>query len=82
MDQLDIEIAAYNRMREHLEANHNREWVVIHDEELIGTYEDFQDAAKTAVKRFGRGPCLIRQVGRPPRTLPASIWARRVYADG
>ena len=41
MDQLDIEIAAYNRMREHPEANHYLEWAVIHDEELIGTYEGF-----------------------------------------
>ena len=38
MDQLDIEIAAYNRMRDYLEANHKGEWVIIHDEELIGAY--------------------------------------------
>ena len=81
-DPLDREIAAYNRMREYLEANHHWEWVVIHNEELVGTYTDFQEAAKTAVKRFGREGCLLRQVGKPPFTLPASLWARRVYADG
>ena len=79
---LDREIATYNRMREYLEANHHWEWVVIHGEELVGTYTDFQEAAKTAVKRFGREGCLLRQVGKPPFTLPASLWARRVYADG
>ena len=78
MDQLDIEIAAYNRMREYLETNHHLEWAIIHKEELIGTYQDFQDAAKVAVKRFGRGPYLIRQVGAPPFRLPASVWSRRV----
>ena len=76
---LDTEIATYNRMREYLEANHHWEWVVIHGEELIGTYTDFQVAAKTAVKRFGRGPFLLRQVAWPPARLPASVWTRRVY---
>ena len=42
MDQLDIEIAAYNRMRDFLESNHKGEWVIIHNEELAGTYKDFQ----------------------------------------
>ena len=70
MDQLDVEIAAYNRMRDYLEANHKGEWVIIHNEELAGTYKDFQDAAKTAVKRFGRGPYHIRQVGDFPRSIP------------
>lgn len=79
MGQLDGEIETYNRMREELEANHRWEWVVIHGEELVGIFEDFQVAAKTAVKRFGREPFLLRQVGRGQRTLPASVWGRRVY---
>ena len=78
MGKLDVEIAAYEGMQEYLETNHHLEWAVIHKEELIGTYQDFQDAAKVAVKRFGRGPYLIRQVGAPPRMLPASVWSRRV----
>ena len=76
---LDAEIATYNRMREYLEANHHWEWVVIHGEELIGTYTDFQVAADTAVRRFGRGPFLLRQVAWPPPSLPASVWTRRIY---
>ena len=76
MGQLDREIATYNRLREYLEANHHWEWVVIHGEELVGTYADFQEAAKTAVKRFGREPFLLRQVGKPPFALPASVLYR------
>lgn len=72
MDQLDREIAAYERVQESLEAEHLGEWVVFHDEELFGCYADFQEAAADAVHNFGRGPYLIRQVGRaadapPPR---------------
>ena len=78
---LDGEIAAYNAMRFELERDHLYEWVVFHDEQLIGAYEDFQDAAAQAVRKFGRGPYLIRQVGAPPRTLPASLMYRRVSAD-
>ena len=80
-DVLDREIAAFNAMRDELERDHLYEWVVFHDEQLINTYEDFQDAAAEAVRRFGRGPYLFRQVGAPPLTLPASVTYRRVSAD-
>ena len=80
-DVLDREIAAFNAMRDELERDHLYEWVVFHDEQLINTYEDFQDAAAEAVRRFGRGPYLIRQVGAPPLTLPASVMYSRVSAD-
>lgn len=70
---LEKEIAVYEKIRDRLEAEHHRKWVVIHGEQLVGTYEDFEDAAADAVKRFGRGPYLIRQVGAPPVTLPASV---------
>ena len=79
MGQLDVEIATYNRMWEHLETNHHLEWVVIHGEELVGTFDDFQVAADTAVRRFGRGPYLIRQVGRGRRTLPGAAVAQWIY---
>jgi hypothetical protein len=48
---------------------------------LEGRFESFDEAAKTAVHRFGRGPYLIRQVGAGPITLPASVMYRPVYAD-
>lgn len=80
-DPLDREIAAYNRMREYLEANHHWEWVIIHNEELVGTYTDFQVAADTAVRRFGEEPFLLRRVAWPPPSLPASVLYRPLY-DG
>ena len=70
MALLSQEIAAYDRMRNVLEMDHFGKWVVVHDEELVGTYEDFQDAAEEAIRRFGRGPYLIRRVGEGPVTLP------------
>lgn len=78
---LNENIAAYDKMRDFLEIEHFGKWVVFYGEELAGTYDDFQDAAAETVKRFGRGPYLIRQVGRPPLRLPASVQYRRIYAD-
>ena len=82
MGVLEREIAAFEKMRDFLEREHLYQWVVIHDEELAGTYDDFQDAAADATRRYGRGPYLIRQVGAPPATLPASVLFGPVtYAD-
>ena len=70
---LQTEIRAYDHMRNHLESDFFGKWVVVRDEELVGTYETFEDAAEVAIQRFGRGPYLIRQVGAPPVTLPGSV---------
>lgn len=73
MADLDTEIVAFETMRSDLAAHHMGEWVLIHDEKLIGTFRAFDDAAQEAVKMFGRGPYLIRQIGAPPISLPASL---------
>ncbi len=82
MATLKTEIAAYERMRDDLELEHFGEWVVVHDEKLVGAYESFEHAADDAVQRFGRGPYLIRRVGAPPLVLPASLKYRPVHAGG
>jgi len=73
MAELDIEISAYDSMREQLEAEHMGKWVLLHDRQLVGVYDSFDKAAEDAVKRFGGGPYLIRQVGAQAITLPASV---------
>ena len=80
MAQLAKDIEAYDRIRDDLEAKHDGEWVVIHDQQLVGTFLSLQAAAELAVQRFGRGPYLIRQVGQKPFTLSASVLYRPVYA--
>lgn len=73
MADVDKEIAAYGNMQAELESKHTGKWVLIKDAALIGVYDSFEATAEDAVKRFGRGPYLIRQVGAPPITLPASV---------
>jgi hypothetical protein len=70
MSNLDVEIAAYGAKREELEASHMGKWVLVHERELIGIFDSFQAAAEDAVRKFGRGPYLIRQVPLPPLAYP------------
>lgn len=70
---IDTEIAAYDAMKDQLEATCLDRWVVIHGGIVAGVFDDFQKAATDAVARFGRGPYLIRLVGQKPMVLPASV---------
>lgn len=79
MAELKDEIAAYEKMRADLEAAHLGKFVVVHDRAVIGTYDSFDAAAREAVHRFGRGPYLIRQIGAPPITLPASVMYHPIH---
>lgn len=65
MSVLGEDIAAFERMRAQLEADHPRAWVVFYRGVFIDAYPDFQAAAADAVDRFEQGPYLIRQVGAP-----------------
>ena len=73
MAELNEEIAAYDAMRQELEAHYMGKWVLVHDRKLVAVYDSFETVAEEAVRRFERGPYLIRQVGAPPVTLPASV---------
>jgi hypothetical protein len=80
MAEIDNEIHAYEAMREKLETEHMGKWVLVRQEKLIGVYDSVDAAAEDAVRQFGRGPYLIRQIGAPPVTLPASVMYSRTHA--
>ena len=81
MADLDTELEAYERMRPDLEVKHTGKWVLLHNGQLIKVFDDFEATAEEAVRRFGRGPYLIRQVAAPPVTLPASVMYPLQHAD-
>jgi Family of unknown function (DUF5678) len=70
---VQTEIAAYTKMQVELESKYMGKWVLFHNQALVSVYETFEEAAREAVLKFGRGPYLIRQVGASPITLPASL---------
>ena len=73
MPHIETEISAYDEMRESLERDQMGKWVLVRDRNLVGIFDTFDAAAEDAVKKFGSGPYLIRQVGAPPVSLPASV---------
>jgi hypothetical protein len=73
MADLKDDIAAYQAMRADLESRALGQWALFYNKELIDVFESFEKAANDAVRKFGRGPYLIRQIGAAPATLPASV---------
>ncbi len=71
MSELDQELRTYASMKVDLEEHHMGKWVVIHDGELVDAFDTLDAAATEAVRRFGRGLYLIRQVGALAVSLPA-----------
>ena len=78
---LSRESALYEPRKAEYERVHHWEWVIIHGDEVVGSYSDFQVAAEIAVDRFGRGAYILRQIGVPKPTLPASVLVHPIYAD-
>lgn len=79
MADLKTEIAAFEAARSELEASHLGKWVLFHDSSLVGLYDDFDLVAADAVRKFGRGPYLIRQIGAGMVTLPMSVLCRPIH---
>jgi hypothetical protein len=81
MANLTDEIKAYETARADLEARFLGRWVLFHERQLVDTFDCFENAADNAVRRFGRGPYLIRQVGAGSVTLPVSVLYNPVHAE-
>ncbi|HEX3069366.1 MAG TPA: hypothetical protein VHX14_12415 [Thermoanaerobaculia bacterium] len=77
MNALETEIQAYEEKLPELERVYLGKFVVFRGDEFVGAWDTINAAAAQAVARFGRGPYLIRQVGAPPSTLPASVLFRQ-----
>lgn len=82
MGVLQKDIAAFESMRQALESQHLRQWVVFFHGQFEGVFPDFESAAESAVERFDRGPYLIRQVGAGPVQLPGGMIFQPSHAHG
>lgn len=79
-DALDQEITAFEQLKPSLIEHHLGKYVVIKNGQLQGSFDSFNNAAEESVKRFGKGPFLIRQVGNRPAPIPASVAYRVIHA--
>ena len=80
-EALQRNIREFNAKSEWLERTHSTKWVIFHDACFVDAFDTFDTAAREAVRRFGTGPYLIRQVGRQATMrVPASVAFRPVHA--
>lgn len=76
LDPLDLEIQAFEDMRDELEAHHHGRWVVFTNGHFWRreSFKTFQDASRAAREAFGSREVLIREVGAPQEVrLPSSL---------
>lgn len=70
---LEVELATLEKRRKHLEQEHAGKFVLIHANDVVGTYDDFEKAADEGLRQFGREPFLIRQIGQEALSLPVAV---------
>ena len=56
MPKLTADIAAFDRMKPRLEAEHMHAWVVFHGGEFIRAFDDFEAAATFTIERYDDHP--------------------------
>lgn len=59
---LEKELATYAKLKSELIKTHEGKFVLIHAEELCGTYDTAENAYSEGVKRFGQGLFLIKKI--------------------
>jgi hypothetical protein len=70
---LEEEMAYYNQHREEFLSKYEWKYLLIKGSELLGTFNDAQEAYREGLRRFGNVPFLIKSVLREERVqqIPA-----------
>ena len=68
-DLLKKNLAAYETVREQLEAKHLGRTALIHQGEVVDIYNDSGDAYKVGCDNYGLGNFTIQVIGEPPNSL-------------
>ncbi len=61
--------AAYNAIKEEMEAEHFGRAALLHDGEVVEIYNDSGDAYAIGCEKFGLGNFSIEKIGKPPISL-------------
>lgn len=67
--QLEKNRAAYNAIKEEMEAEHFGRAALLHDGEIVEIYNDSGDAYAIGCEKFGLGNFSIENIGEPPISL-------------
>ena len=69
MEPLAKELASFERHRDELLGSAPNKYVLIHDEEVVGTYESESDAINEGYRKFGNVPFLVKHIVLTERPL-------------
>ena len=70
---LKTETAYYDEHAEELLLTYPNRYLLIHGDQLIGDYERHSEAVGDGVRRYGRGPFLVRRTGDKQLVFTARI---------
>jgi hypothetical protein len=59
---LDTEMKTYEQHRDHLIAEHEGKYVLIHKDQVAGTFHCEMDAIDQGSRQFGHVPFLVKQI--------------------
>jgi len=59
---LERELEFYKRMKPEWLQHYKGQFVLVKDEQLLGTFTKFEEAFEAGIKRLGNEPFLIKQV--------------------
>ncbi|HEX4146209.1 MAG TPA: hypothetical protein VHY91_22095 [Pirellulales bacterium] len=62
VESLKTELETYNRNKERLVSQSEGKFVVIHDGDIAGVWDTYEDALQAAYEKFGLKPFLVKQV--------------------
>jgi hypothetical protein len=68
-EELATELATFEAHRDELVGIAANKYVLIHGEEIVGTYESERDAINEGYRRFGNVPFLVKHVELTDRPL-------------
>lgn len=75
LETLSKELKTFEKNKADLQKNHPGKFVLIVGDDVIGTYDTFNNAADEALRRYGDGEYMIRPVsGDCPELSPTVIY--------
>lgn len=61
-ERLARESATYERHKDELVGAHEGKYVLVHGDDIAGTWDTYKDALEAGYKQFGLEPFLVKQI--------------------
>ena len=61
-ERLKKELETYDKRRPELIGDSEGKFVLIHGEDVVGTWDTYEDALKAGYQQFGLAPFLVKQI--------------------